>query len=93
MKVEICGIIHEIKECENHFSTANICGEIDYKNCIIKIDENMKDEFKKETIAHEIVHGILTHLGYDDLAENEQFVCALSNALIQSFDIKFLKID
>lgn len=50
----------------------------------------MKDEFKQETIAHEIVHGILTHLGHDDLSENEQFVCALSNALIQSFDIKFL---
>lgn len=89
--VNICGIIHEIIETENEFTTVNVCGEINYKDCVIKIEKNATDDFKKETIAHEILHGILTHLGYDDLSENEQFICAVSNALIQSFEIKFLE--
>lgn len=89
MKVNICGISHEIVECEDFFSTdATHFGEIDYKACKIKINKDMADEAKEETIIHEMVHGILVHLGYSEQSQDEQFVQALGNAIYQGFDIR-----
>ena len=34
-----------------------------------------------------MVHGILVHLGYDNLSDDETFVQSLGNAITQSFDI------
>lgn len=33
-------------------------------------------------------NGMLLHIGYDDLCNNEQFVQAMGNAICQGFDIK-----
>lgn len=66
-------------------------GQIDYKSCEIRINKDMKEEAKKEAICHEIMHGILVHLGYNEHSQNEQFVQALANAICQGFDIKPLE--
>ena len=87
MTVNICGIPHQIIECEDNFNVDLHFGQIDYGACQIKINKNVSSDSKKETLCHEITHGILVHLGYADLNENEQFVTALSNAIYQSFDI------
>ena len=50
----------------------------------------MPEELKRETICHEMVHGILVHLGYQDKSNDEQFVQALANAIYQGFEIKDL---
>ena len=86
MKVNICGLTHAVKECEDNFDASY--GQINYKKCEILIDKNMSEESKVETICHEMVHGILVHLGYTDYANDEQFVQALGNAIYQGFDIK-----
>lgn len=89
MKVNICGIPHAVIECEDSFSAdATHFGEIDYKACKIRINKDMAEEAKEETICHEMVHGMLVHLGYSEQSQDETFVQALSNAIYQGFEIK-----
>ena len=88
MIVNICGIPHKVVECEDNFNVDLHFGQIDYKNCEIRINKDMVAASKGETICHEMIHGIFVHLGYNDLASNEQLVQALGNAIYQSFEIK-----
>ena len=91
MKVNICGLKHEVVECEDKFNTVCHFGMISYKDLEIRINKDMPEESKKETICHEMIHGILVHLGYEDYSDNEQFVQALANAIYQGFEIIELK--
>ena len=88
MKVNICGIPHTIIECEDYFDVDIHFGQIDYKACEIIINKNMATEAKEETICHEMIHGILVHLGYSEQSQDETFVQALANAIYQGFDIR-----
>lgn len=88
MKVNICGIPHTVIECADNFDVDTHFGQIDYKTCEIRINKNISYESKKETLCHEVVHGILVHLGYAELSQDEQFVQALGNAIYQVFDIR-----
>lgn len=81
MRVNICGIPHKVIECEDKFDVDAHFGQIDYKTCEIRVNKDISDENKKETIIHEMIHGILVHLGYSMEAQNEQFVQALANAI------------
>ena len=93
MKISICGVPHEVIECTDNFDCDIHFGEIDYKNCTIKINKDMSVESKTESLCHEIVHGMLTHLGYINYSQDEQFVQALGNAIYQTFDIRYIKED
>lgn len=88
MRVNICGLKHEVIECEDKFNMDCHLGQIEYKDLMIKINKDMQEEAKKETICHEMIHGILVHIGYNDLSNDEQFVQALGNAIYQGFMIK-----
>lgn len=88
MKVNICGLPHEIIETKDNFNTDCHMGQIDYKDLTIRINEDMPTIAKEETICHEMIHGILVHLGYMDLSNDEQLVQALGNAVYQGFEIK-----
>lgn len=88
MIVNICGIPHKIIECEDKFDVDAHFGQIDYKSCEIRINKDMSKEAKEETIIHEMVHGILVHLGYSEQSQDETFVQGLANAIYQGFDIK-----
>lgn len=90
MKVNICGLKHEVIERQDAFNVDCHCGQIDYKDLIIKINKDMPEEAKKETLCHEILHGILVHLGYNNMSNDEQFVQAVGNAIYQGFDIKII---
>ena len=88
MKVNICGIPHKVIECEDRFDVDAHFGQIDYKACEIRINKDMTEASKKETLCHEMVHGMLTHLGYSEYSQDEQLVQALGNAIYQGFEIK-----
>lgn len=88
MNVNICGLPHEVVEVEDSFDMDCHMGMIVYKDLKIKINKNMPNAAKEETLCHEMVHGILTHLGYHELSSDEQFVQAMGNAIYQSFCIK-----
>lgn len=89
MKINICGIEHEVIEFEDNFDTETHMGQIDYGNCTIRINKDMPDQLKRATLCHEILHGMLVHIGRDDLAEDEQLVTALGNAINNSFEVKY----
>lgn len=67
MKVNICGLPHEVVEVEDKFNVDCHMGMIEYKDLVIKINKDMKPEAKAETLCHEMVHGILVHLGYQEM--------------------------
>lgn len=87
MKVNICGLKHKVIECEDVFNVDCHLGQIEYKDLLIKINKDMPDESKKETICHKMVHGILCHMGYGELSNDEKLVQALGNAIYQGFEI------
>ena len=89
MKVNICGIPHTVIECDDKFNAH--FGQIDYKACEIRLNKDMTQEAKDETLCHEMVHGIFAHLGYDDYDANEQLVQALGNAIYQGFKVKVVE--
>ena len=89
MKVNICGLLHEVIEVSDNFTADSThLGEITYKDLEIKINKDMPNEARDETICHEMLHGMLVHLGYAELSQDEQFVQALGNAIYQGFSIK-----
>lgn len=89
MNVNICGIKHEVIECEDSFNAdASHFGQIDFLKCKIKVNKDMHEDMKREAICHEMLHGMLVHLGYHEQSSDEQFVQALANAILQGFEIK-----
>lgn len=91
MVVNICGIPHDVIE-EDIFDDGRM-GLIDYIRAKIYLNKALTEQVKAETLCHKIVHGILTHLGYDEMATNEQFVQAVGNAIYQAFTIKDMQTE
>lgn len=88
MIVNICGMLHEVIEKEDNFNVDTHFGQIDHTKAEININKDMAERVKLETICHEMVHGILLHIGRLDLNGDEGFVQALGNAIYQGFNIK-----
>lgn len=86
--INICGVPHTITEHEDVFNVDTHFGMIDYAKCEIRINKNMPDASKQETLCHEVLHGILVHIGRNDLSTDEAFVQSLSNAIYQTFTPK-----
>lgn len=86
--VKICGIPHKVIYCEDSFNMDTHFGQINYGKCVIKLNKDLPKEAMEETLVHEILHGIFVHLGYNNEAQNEQFVQALSNAINQIFALR-----
>ena len=84
--IEICGIPYKVIECGDKFDTdAKHFGQVDFLKAEIRVNKNMAEAVKVETITHEIMHAILVHIGRSDLSEDETFVQALGNAVYQTF--------
>ncbi len=76
-KIKICGIPYKITQ-----------GLISYSEGIISIKKDMPKKIKESVLYHEIIHGILTQIGYNDLSNDERLVQALTVAIYQMFDLK-----
>ena len=66
MKVNICGIEHTIIECDDKFDVDTHMGMIDYNKAEIRINAASADPIKEATICHEVLHGLLVHIGRTD---------------------------
>ena len=84
--VNICGIPHEIRYkhtiAEEDEGVVN--GLIELSKCRITLKKGMTKEFEAETLFHEMIHGVLHHIGRYELAEDEEFVQGLANGLANS---------
>lgn len=87
MKVNICGIPHDIVEVEDSFGDDFTMGQIIYSKALIQLNKDMAPELKSEALCHEILHGILFHLGFEQ-AEDEHFVQSVANAINQAFIVR-----
>ena len=87
-KVTICGIPHKIEIVYHGFNNDDMLGQIEYAPAIIKLNGKMSNEMMNVTCIHEVVHGMLTHLGYNDLSNNENLVCGLATAIDSVFKFK-----
>ena len=85
MKVNICGIPHNIVYINDEFNIDTHFGQIDYGKAVIKISKDVSKEQQDEALCHEMLHGILIHIGKEELSQDEGFVQSLSNAIYQSF--------
>ena len=63
-------------------------GQIEYAPAIIRLNSHMSDEMFTVTCIHEVVHGILIHLGYNQLSDDEVFVSSLAQAIAGTFKFK-----
>ena len=90
MKVNICGIPYTIISCQDQFDTESHFGMIDHLDCKIVVNEKLNCQNRSETICHEILHGMLIHIGKNELSQDEEFVQCLANAINQSFSIKMV---
>ena len=66
---------------------------LDTAKCEIIINRDMPEESQRETLIHEMVHGMLVHMGCDDLNNDEKFVQQMAVAIGMSFDIKGVRDD
>lgn len=79
--VTICGIKHTVEYVKDRFDADIHCGQINYKEAQILINEDAVKEIQSETLWHEIVHGILAHIGQSELNNDETFVNLFALAL------------
>lgn len=89
-KIKICGIPYKIKEVDviDEPDEGVIQGKILPSRSTILLKRSLPKQVKKSVLFHEILHGLLLELGYNDLSENETFVQSLSNAMYQTFKLK-----
>ena len=87
-KVFICGIPHTVLLCEDNFNTDCHFGQVEYSKCEIRVNKDMPEDMQKQTLVHEMLHGMLVLIGRNEEAQDEQLVQALSMAINQSFRIK-----
>lgn len=84
--VYICGIPHKVVEVDDVFDAGcDHFGQIDYKTATIKINKDLTPELKEQTLCHEIIHGILTHLGDGEKSQDEHFVQILASEIWRTF--------
>lgn len=87
-KVNICGVPHSVIHKEDSFNSDAIhFGEIDYKKCEIKLSTGMNKELEKQTLVHEMLHGLFLGIGRNDLHNDEQLVQALAQAMTGCFEV------
>ncbi|MBU5486481.1 hypothetical protein KQI86_19455 [Clostridium sp. MSJ-11] len=79
--INILGINYKIKYLNDLIERENLYGEIDYHKQTIRIDESMRRDRKVRTLIHEILHGIMESLGYNDINCDEEKIQNISNAL------------
>lgn len=87
-KVTICGVPHTIDIVDDKFGNNDLLGQIEYAPAIIRLNSHMSDEMFTVTCIHEVVHGILIHLGYNQLSDDEVFVSSLAQAIAGTFKFK-----
>ena len=93
MKVNICGIPYRIKykRVINESEPGIGEGLIIYRKQTIYLRKKLGKQIREETLIHEMVHGILIHIGKSELANDEEFVQMLAHCIYQSFKVKKVK--
>jgi len=82
--VDILGLTYTIRIVPIIDKDTHTLGQIRYVEQEILLEDGMPEQRSNQTLMHEILHGILEQLGYDDLNENEERVQGIASALYQT---------
>lgn len=78
-KVKIGGKVYKVEITKNlDLGNSNCSAEIDYLNLVIRVTPQAKQKMECDFI-HELIHAILSHLGYSE--QDEKKVDELASAL------------
>lgn len=80
-KVNILGLTYDVQEVEVVDRGEALWGKIDHNSQVIRIDANATEERKGQTFLHEVLHGVLAGLGFEELNADESAVQSISAAL------------
>ena len=87
--IKICGISYKIIEKECIESSSGRClGLITHDEGTIEIRKGQQPDYYRQTLIHEVVHGMLVMIGRNDLSDDETFVQSLALAISQTFELK-----
>jgi hypothetical protein len=81
--VNILGIPYTVERVPVVNKGAYALGQIDYGQQRITIDEDLREERAQVTLLHEVIHGILESLGFDEETKNENMVQSLALGMYQ----------
>ena len=84
-EVKIFGETYEVIEQEIIDNMVEKIGLIDHLQNKIYIKKSISEDKKKVTLIHEILHGVLSQLGFDEEHDNEHLIDSLATALYQVF--------
>lgn len=86
MTVKICGIPYEVEKVPviDESTEGIVQGQIEYSKAKILIKDGLPQGIEYEVLIHEMVHGILNHIGQTELRDNEDFVQRLANGIYNS---------
>lgn len=87
-KVNILGVPHKINRVSDGFKDNSMLGRIEYAKCEITLNSDMTPEIENVTLIHEVLHGMFTHLGYNNLSDDEVLISSLASALALTFKFK-----
>lgn len=80
-ELKILATEYQVEEVEQIDKYQRLLGQIEYIEQKIKIDKNISEDMKKETLIHEILHGILEKLGFNEINEDEQKVHSIASTM------------
>lgn len=87
--VKICGIPYEIIDKEVIECNSGRCvGLITYDEGRIEMRKGQHPDYYRQSLIHEIVHGMFVMIGRNDLSDDETLVQSLALAISQTFELK-----
>lgn len=72
-----------IKEKEIIRLPNELLGEISYMEEVIRISNKISQNEQNQTFMHEMIHGLLDKIGYNEMAVDEKFVDRLATGLYE----------
>lgn len=81
-RIHICGMPYTIEVLDKVFDDGVECvGTINFLAGHIRLKKDVSPSMLRQTLMHEILHGICYHLGIKDTADEEKLVDTIATAL------------
>lgn len=84
-EINILGVVYQVSEVDVVNREELRRGEINYMTNEIRIDRNLVQSAKEQTLMHEILHAVFDLLGLDELNADENKVQGIATALHHVF--------
>jgi len=84
-KIKVLNLEYEIIELSLVDNDIDLLGQINHREQIIRIRNDISEERKKVVLLHEVLHAIFQQTGFNEEHNDEHLIESLSIALYQVF--------